>query len=195
MPEMSKEQLYLILGVIFMLIIGCIYGLYGRNAIITKSSPQTSSDAPSLKIRQNKAQIWVHVSGAVLNEGIFSLEQGDRVFDVLKMAKVLPNADLDGINLAEPLTDGEKIFIKDKWLNAAMQENEQAGASKAPKVNINTADNKLLDSLPGIGPTTADRIIEYRTDKGRFANIEQLKEVQGISEKKFGQLSKFITVN
>jgi len=196
MPELTKEQLYIILGVIFVLIIGCIYGLYGRKTIITRSSPVASTSAIIPKIQRNNGQIYVDVSGAVCKEGVFRLDQGDRMVDVLKMAVVSPNADLEGLNLAEILSDSQKVVVPFKTASSGPNTTQKAStAKKSLMVNINKADAKELDGLPGIGPTMAQRIVEYRDEKGRFANIEQLKEVQGISDKKFSQLSKHITVN
>jgi competence protein ComEA len=196
MPEITKEQLIIIIGVIIMLLIGCVYGVWENKRIITQSSPQTSISIKCPKIRQNDVKIWVHVSGAVINEGVYRLYAGDRVFDVLKMSKVSDQADLNGINLAESLSDGQKVFIPYKGVQGSNTGDTQIkGSSNTIKVNINSADLQKFDSLPGVGAVMAGRIIEYRSEKGRFSNIEQLKEVPGISEKKFEKLRKYVTVN
>jgi competence protein ComEA len=196
MPELTKEQLYIMLGIIAVLLIGAVYGLYQKKTIITQSSPQPSIIENKPEIVRSTAKIYIHISGAVINEGIFQLSPGDRVVDALKMAKLSQNADIDSLNLAESLKDGQKIVVpKIQMINNFSPNSPKDQPKTGEKVNINTADEKELDSLPGIGAIMAKRIVEYRTEKGRFASIEELKEVQGISEKKFEKLKKYISVN
>lgn len=201
MPELTKEQLYIILGIIVIVLIGCVFGIYNQNAGIKQSSPESSLqpviiDKP-VKTEQNES-IYVHIAGAVINEGVYRLNKGDRLVDLLRLAGVDPYGDLDSINLAEALTDGQKVFISKKAGNISTDPMIDAKVNADKKggiININTADEKQLDSLPGIGATMAKRIVDHRKEKGRFSNIEELKEVQGISQKKFDKLKKQISVN
>ena len=207
MPELSKEQLYIILGVICIILIGCVIGIYNQNSGQKQSSPAcrqawpvsspASAIVPLVASAGQPAQIYVHVSGAVIKEGVYRLNKGDRLIDLIKLSGATVSADLDNINLAEPLTDGQKICVPKKTVNIASNQ-FQATAGKSAKsnkiVNINTADEKGLDSLPGIGPAMAKRIVDYRNEKGKFSNIEELKEVPGISEKKFEKLKSCISV-
>jgi competence protein ComEA len=102
------------------------------------------------------------------------------------------------VNLAELLSDGERVLIPRKHFQIAGS--TAVGSSQIPSifgskmVNINSADEKALDGLPGVGPTTAKRIVEYREKAGRFSSIDELKEVQGISDKKFEKLKDSISV-
>jgi competence protein ComEA len=140
----------------------------------------------------------VHVSGAVNREGLYKLNKGDRLVDLLRLSGVDARADLDGINLAELLSDGQKVIIPKKASNIASgdQAPEKNLSQKGIKiVNINSADEKGFDSLPGIGPVMAKKIVDHRSENGRFSNIEELKEVPGISVKKLEKLKKYISVN
>ena len=115
-----------------------------------------------------------------------------------RVARDLKSADLDSINLAEPLSDGEKIYVPNSvdksrsGSQAALSAKTSVGANS--KVNINIADQKALDDLPSVGPVMAKKIIDHRKEKGRFSNIEELKEVPGISEKKYNSLKDRISV-
>ncbi len=203
MPDISKEQLYIIIGIMVMILIGCVIGVYNQNTSARQLSPQASPTI-QLDIKPKKplqAAIYLHISGAVAREGIYKMEVGDRIIDLLKLSGVLSNADLDSINLAEPLSDGEKIYVPnnvDKPLTGGQSTKAAASAKVSggsnTKININIADEKALDGLPGIGPVMARKIVDYRKDNGRFFDIEDLKNVPGISEKKYDGLKDRITV-
>jgi competence protein ComEA len=203
MPELTKEQLYIILGAIAVVLIGCVVGVFNAYSVSKQSSPETS---PTQIIADNKPKIkstacFVHISGAVIREGVYKLNAGDRIIDLLKLAGAASNADLDSINLAEPLSDGEKVDIPRNSGNSDLNGKTRSFSISPDKsgktdkiVNINTADEKELDSLPGIGPVMAKKIADYRSEKGTFYNIEELKGVPGISEKKFDKLKNLISV-
>jgi len=204
MPDLTKEQLYIILGIIGVVLIGCVIGLYNQNMSIKQSSPDSSLntiivDKPA-KSEINDS-IFVHINGAVGREGVYRLNKGDRLIDLLKLCGAAFDSDLDNVNLAETLTEGQKIYIPKKSLNSLGTDQGRLSTYAAKSlnakktVNINRANEKELDSLPGIGPATAKRIVDHRNEKGMFSSIEELKEVQGISEKKFNNLKGYISVN
>ena len=199
MPDISKEQLYIIMGVMVMILIGCAIGVYNQNAPAKQISPQSSPVVQSGNMPKKPLQtaIYLHISGAVAREGIYKMETGDRMIDLLKLSGVLSNADLDSINLAEPLSDGEKIYVPNNADKPKSGEQSAASAKVSGgsnlKININLADEKSLDELPGIGPVMAKKIVDYRKENGRFYNIEDLKNVPGISEKKYDNLKDRIT--
>ncbi len=200
MPDLTKEQIYIILGIIAVVLIGCVVGVFNSNLASKQSSPETSPPTVLLdnKTKTECASCFVHISGAVAREGVYKLNKGDRIVDLLKLSGVASNADLDSVNLAELLSDGEKVFIPQKASNENLIEQMPLSdklSSKANKiVNINTADEKELDSLPGIGPVMAKKIVDYRSEKGKFFDIEDLKGIPGISEKKFDKLKSLISV-
>jgi len=200
MPDLTKEQLYIILGIITVILTGCVVGIYNQNVSEKRSSPESS---PQTVLIENKVKIqpvscFIHVSGAVEREGLYKMKKGDRLVDLLKLCGVDPAADLDSVNLAEPISDGQKVIIPKKAGNYTVNMQISSSVNKTGKankiVNINAADEKQLDSLPGIGPAMAKKIFDYRSEKGRFSNIEELKEVPGISEKKFEKLKALISV-
>lgn len=200
MPDISKEQLYIIMAVMVMILIGCAIGVYNQNSPTKQTSPLSSPSVQTENKPKKPPQtaIYLHVSGAVAREGIYKMETGDRMIDLLKLSGVLPNADLDSINLAEPLSDGEKIYVpnnmdKSKTGGQSAASSKVSGGSNS-KININLADEKALDELPGVGPVMAKKIVDYRKDNGRFADTEELKNVPGISEKKYDNLKDRITV-
>ena len=133
--------------------------------------------------------IMVDIGGEVNQPMVAVLEEGSRVEDAIKAAGgVTANADLDEINRAAFVEDGEKIFIPSK---AADNEygDESKGSSYAgytdSRININTATSEELQILDGVGPATAEKIIEYRNENGRFKAIEDIKNVSGIGDKTF----------
>jgi len=141
--------------------------------------------------------VVVHIAGAVYKPGVYKLKDGDRVIDSIKKSGgALPKADLNSLNLALKLADGQKIYVP-KIGEIAQQgiaeQLNQTGISSATgeledKVNINTATKEDLDKLPGIGPTLAERIIEFRTKNGPFKSIDDLQNVEGIGEKKLNNI-------
>ena len=184
---------------------------------------QAKEGAEESEETTEKEKIIVHISGAVQNEGIVELESGSRVADAIEKAGGLKeNAYMDEINLAYQLEDGEKIHIptveeqKEKENQESKVENESGTGSDGTtsrssnssinngsqnektsnqtKININTATEQELDSLPGIGPSTAAKILEYRKEKGKFKTIEEIKEVSGIGESKYEKIKDRITV-
>ena len=156
-----------------------------------------------------KGEIIVHIIGEVKKEGIVSLKEGDRVIDAIRKAGgETKNADLSQVNLAYILSDGQKIYIpakNEKIDNFVISSNEaeiidnkgnknSESSNMSSKININTATESQLDTLPGIGPSTATKIIEYRNTNGKFKKIEDIKEVRGIGEAKYEDLKKYITI-
>lgn len=147
-------------------------------------------------------ELAVHVAGAVNRPGVYCFEEGARVIEAVKKAGPLPEADLDSLNLAQPLVDGAKIYVPKQGeasqapgMSSGMGQNSSSYSSQGVKVNINTASVKELDdALPGIGPTLAQRIVEYRELHGPFRSVEDLKNVSGIGERRFEQIKDLVTI-
>jgi len=143
--------------------------------------------APSAVPTATVAPIRVHVSGAVHAPGVYSLPAGSRVQEALEAAGgVAEEADLDRINLAGWANDGQKIHVPAHGESSSPAESQAgssaSGSAWAENVNINTASAEELDSLPGIGPAYAERIIRYRQEQGPFESIDQIMEVRGIGQ-------------
>lgn len=146
---------------------------------------------------ENQAQeLFVHVSGAVKNPGLYKLSLSSRVADAIELAGgALENANLDAINLAKKLNDEEKIYLPllgEDLPPAVATNSSNTNSSNLPKINLNTADHKELTQIPGVGEKTADKIIEYRANSP-FNTIDDLKRVDGIGDKKFESMRDFVT--
>ena len=171
--------------------------------IMVKNETQTEETTDTEKI-------VVHIMGAVKNEGILELNEGARVSDAINSAGGLAeDADMSKINLAYVLEDGVKIRIPSindehteeyittdgvEIVESSSQTTQNGGNSKSGLININTANETELDSLPGIGPSIAAKIINYREENGDFASIEDIKNVNGIGDSKFEELKDLICV-
>lgn len=173
-------------------------GVATTNEFELKHSEQsTDADASASK----QSTVFVHVSGAVSNPGLYELEEGARVADAIAAAGGFSeNALTDSCNLAKILIDGEKITIASASEEGQGDAQEQFAASdgnqpgSAGPININTATAAELESLPGIGNATAQRIIADRQTNGPFSTIEDLTRVSGIGQKKLEALSGLVCV-
>jgi competence protein ComEA len=141
--------------------------------------------------------IVVHITGAVPRPGVYALPQGARVQDGISAAGgFLAEADKSNINLAQLLDDGEKLDIPFIEGGAPIVATPlpQVVATTTELININTASAAELDSLPGIGPTTAQKIIDYRTQNGPFVSTEDIINVSGIGPGTYERIKDLITV-
>ena len=170
---------------------------YNQNAI---------NENASNVFQEETEKIAIHVTGEVKKEGLIYLPLGSRVADAIKEAGgETKNADLSQINLAYQLQDGQKLYIPNKneiiseYIISATGNTESEGSSSnnlkgENKVNINTATQNELDQLPGIGPSIAQRIIDYREENGNFQKIEDVQNVKGIGDAKYEEIKDSITV-
>lgn len=130
------------------------------------------------------AELVVNVIGEVTTPGLVTVTSGARVADAVRLAGGLkPGTDLHHLNLARKLTDGEQIAV------GIPPQAAPAAAAVPPKLNLNAATATELDALPGVGPVTAQRIVDHRTRKGPFASVDQLREVEGIGDSKLAKLA------
>jgi competence protein ComEA len=142
----------------------------------------------------------VSVSGKVHRPGLVEVPDGARVADVLEAAGgALPGTDLSTLNLARRVADGEQVAV---GVPAAPDAAPVAPPGPPPlvpgvpsrKVDLNAATVEQLDALPGVGPVMAQRILEWRNRHGRFTRVEQLREIEGIGERRLAQLREMVTV-
>jgi competence protein ComEA len=154
--------------------------------------------APAIAATPTAAPVRVYVSGAVAAPGVYTLAPKSLVDDALKAAGgAVADADLEKINLALEVRDQQQVHVPRKGEAAPPAPTPGAGGSAAPggkKININTATLAELDTLPKIGPSTAQQIIDYRAKNGPFKKIEDLKNVSGIGDATFAGLKDLITV-
>ena len=210
MQKINKKILFIII-----IISGIIYGVFNyftqnknkenlenisQDIIINNQTENITEE------NNNQEKIVIHITGAICNEGIYELEENSRIADAVKMTGGLKeDADLKQINLAYVLEDGMKINIPSKNENINEDSNNtesyitkenlnSSNNTKISKVNINNATQTELETLPGIGPSTALKIINYRKEKGKFNKIEDIKNVNGIGENKFNKIKEFIKI-
>ncbi len=142
-------------------------------------------------LETDTAQIYVHVAGEVKSPGLYRLDFDARVIDAIAAAGgTLPEADLQAVNLARSINDGEQLIVPAFGEVAA----GTSGAASDGKVNINTADSTTLQTLPRVGPALAERIIEWRESNGPFRGVDDLLAVSGIGEKMLAGLREKVTV-
>lgn len=200
------DRRYLVGAVLLLLLcfgLGYKYGAYTehKKTVLVQRMAAKRDDAP---VRKTIDKGYAYVVGEVQNPGVVEFNSGDRVFQVVDQAKPGPKADLTGVNMAARVNDGDQIMIPRVGQLPANQATAAsinggiglAGSStRGGLLNINTASAEELDGrLPGIGPSLAQRIIEYRSEKGRFNSIEELKEVSGIGDKRFADIKDLICV-
>ncbi len=153
---------------------------------------------------QNVMQVYIHICGAVANPGVYQVASGARIYDLIRMSGGLTKeAAGDYINQARQVSDGERIYIpmKSEVENLTPEEyvkgeqtSDQETKESSSLININTADAQALMTLPGIGQSKADSILDYRTKNGNFKTIEELMNISGIKEGLFSKISPYITV-
>ncbi|MBI2266106.1 MAG: helix-hairpin-helix domain-containing protein [Armatimonadetes bacterium] len=198
-----------------------VYEKRATSVPLTKSRPsQTTPERPS-KPMPDPSRVTIYICGAVKKAGVYALPKGSRILHALKTAGgASQEADLEAINLAHTLEDEEMVVVPRKGENKApprtrkrrrgahtrrvsgspKRTTHRTGSAKAPKpyqsgkVNINTAGLDQLIALPGIGPTLAHRIIEYRKENGPFASVEDLVQVDGIGPKTLGKFRDLVKI-
>lgn len=182
-------------------VVALVLWMRGAPANIAPPASSGAPFAPSAETPAPEGGTVVHVGGAVKRAGIFDLEPGARVADALELAGPRPNADLDALNLAEVVSDGAKIDVprRGETIAAAPGTSTSTGSSTSTEtagtmVNVNTADEALLDTIPEVGPATAQAIIEYRTQIGSFTSVEELIDVTGIGPATLEAMRPFVTV-
>ncbi|ONI76985.1 hypothetical protein ALI144C_33240 [Actinosynnema sp. ALI-1.44] len=155
-----------------------------------ETPPPLPAAATSGGTRPATGRIVVSVVGRVPKPGLITLSEGARVADAVDAAGGASDVDSLALNMARRLTDGEQIYVGVPPPPEAMT----APQAKPAKVDINTATVAQLDGLPGVGAVTAQRIVEWRTEHGLFAAVEQLREIEGIGETRYTKLKDLVTV-
>ncbi|MEK9657441.1 MAG: helix-hairpin-helix domain-containing protein [bacterium] len=144
-----------------------------------KKSPLTENVLTKKKLTHT-----IHIAGAVNKPGVYHINHGKRVMDIIEQAGGLKtNANLDKVNLAAKIKDGKRIFIPFKKHRPLLAKNTSMTYKMSP-ININNATQKIFCTINGIGPKTAQSIIRYRQKHGLFKNVDELQKVKGISLKK-----------
>jgi competence protein ComEA len=166
----------------------------GLPALVTT----TEAAAPASSVAAVPDDLVVAVAGKVRQPGLVRVPPGSRVADAVEAAGgVLPGVDLAGVNLARKVSDGEQVAVgvppaPDSGPSHTTGGEAGATGPAATPLDLNAATVEQLDALPGVGPVTAQRIVDWRTRNGRFATVDQLREVEGIGERRLGQLRELV---
>lgn len=180
------------------LVAGTLFGLF-LAALVWVVTRNPSGQAVMLRPAPTEKPIIVHISGAVPRPGVYALPKGARVQDAVSAAGgFLAEADKESINLAQPLEDGQRLDIPFLEGFSPVLPTPVVERSVSPQdtdlVNINTATSFELETLPGIGPTIAQKIIEYREQNGPFLSTEDIINVPGVGPGTYERIKDLITV-
>jgi competence protein ComEA len=191
----GRTRAYVILCSVVSLIVGGVIGHFTQLRPNTPIVISTPLPDPTPLPTSTPAPIRVHVSGAVGQPDVYELPAGSIVKDAVEAAGgPTDSANLDGVNLAVELHDQQQVYVPRQGETVPMAPaTEDEGAASGP-VNINTATAAELETLPGIGPKTADTIVEYREANGPFETIEDIMDVPGIGEGTFEKIKDRIAV-
>ena len=221
-PQLRKMTVICLLGLVIFAGYALVHDSNEPDLQVSERSAGGSESADSPAVTGDEAQlsdstgtpldgtIFVDIGGAGKTTKMAELPDGSRVDDAIEAAGGLrKEADMTNINRAEFLVDGQKVFIPSYALDEEGNIIESSAAGSVPdngtssatgaidpsgKVNINTADSTQLQTLNGVGPATAQKIIDYRDSSGRFTTIEDLKNVSGIGDKTFEKLKDYICI-
>ncbi len=197
MPMFKKSMVVLVL-LVLAAAGGALYSFSVEDTAVRleeSALPVPSVEAPS-------GEIVVYVSGEVANPGVVRLAEGSRAIDAVNACGgVLPTADMNGINMAQSLKDGMQLIVSERQPAQTQSSVVSSGglateaSAAGGRVNINQADVKGLQALPGIGPAMAQKIVDYRTQNGSFQVPEDIQKVKGIGPAKFEKMKDRITTN
>lgn len=196
----NKKPCIIATALLFIFLFIALYFIGGRgdNKIMLEhggddlNSSKGESETISENLNENEVLV-VDIAGQVVNPAVYILPAGSRLYEAIEMAGGLTEAaDTRNTNLAEFVLDSSKIYIpSEKELELEVT---KALEEKSGLININTADSSQLQRLTGVGPSTAEKIINYRKEYGGFKTIEDIKNVSGIGEKTFEKLKNLIVV-
>ena len=212
----QKQKIYLGVAIVAVICI-IFYYIFENNSEYNydelEEIGEKTENISQSNIETEKEEIVLHITGAVKQEGIVRIEEGARIIDVVEAAGGLQeNADLKNVNLAYVVEDGQKIYIPyiseedigvaeeipfvttNAGENTIIDEGTTSNTGSNLKVNINKATQADLQLLPGIGESTAAKIIEHREKNGKFSSIEEIKNVSGIGDAKYENIKDYISI-
>ena len=201
----SKQKTILI--IVGIIVVG-IFMIYMSSRVNSYSESNLDNIENEIEEQQAASKtIKIHITGAVKKEGVIELEEGARIQDAIdEVGGLTEQADISNVNLAYILQDSQKIYIpkitddEEQIINIENGEEIivdsgfKSEEKNNNKINLNTATRAQLETLSGIGTETAEKIIEYRKNNGKFKSIEDIKNVSGIGEAKFQSIKEYISV-
>lgn len=205
---LKQNKIVIIIGILAIVLIGWnVYNSKEESDVESSTENIVANKENEEKIEEE--MIVIHITGEVKKPGVVRVKEGSRIEDIIEAAGGLTeNADITNINLAYVVEDGVKIKIpavgddelsKESYIIEGMGENFSIAEGNVENhsnslININTASQTELETLPGIGPSIASRIIEYRNQNGKFKTVNDIKNVTGIGNNKFEKIKEFIKV-
>ncbi len=213
LDNLTKKQKIVVIAIAGIVVIGIMYFIYNKNQVKEDINIENEILVNNVITNENNTNddiVIIHITGSVKNPGIVKLKEGSRIEDAIESAGGLTeNADITKVNLAYVVEDGTKIKIPsaseedigDEDIidsksgdNIIIEENAVPSNNSPQTININKATEKEFETLPGIGPSLASKIIEYRNQNGKFESIEDIKNVNGIGDNKYEKIKDLITV-
>lgn len=213
LDNLTKKQKIIVIAIAGIVVIGIMYFIYNKNQAKEDINIENEILVNNVITNENNTNddiVIIHITGSVKNPGIVKLKEGSRIEDAIESAGGLTeNADITKVNLAYVVEDGTKIKIPsaseedigDEDIidsksgdNIIIEENAVPLNNSTQTININKATEKEFETLPGIGPSLASKIIEYRNQNGKFESIEDIKNVNGIGDNKYEKIKDLITV-
>jgi competence protein ComEA len=195
MPEISRSRAlaYACALLVLLVIAGRFLGADGEKAGAAKAQ---GVPAPAVKAEPAPVRrLLVHVAGAVRRPGLYELEEGSRVDDAIQRAGgAKPKGALELVNLAAPVADGQQVLVPLRGEAPIAAQGSGSGAAAVPgtRVHLNSATLEELDTLPGVGPVTAQKILDYRAEHGAFASVDELDAVPGIGPARLAELRELV---
>ena len=192
MPPLDRRTLLLGLAAILLLAAGVTF-MRGRGGAARPPVPiaaaSSTADGAGGVAPAPVAQLVVYVTGAVRRPGVYQLPDGKRIIDAIEKAGgVTAKADAVTVNLAALLVDGEQVLVPEAFSPGAGAAPTGPGPAASGLVHLNSADLVALDALPGVGPATAQRILDWRDQNGGFRTVDDLEQVPGIGPSKLDAL-------
>jgi len=213
LENLSSKQKKIIIIIAIIIISGIIFYVYNSNKIDNSTLEDeilvanNSTEKTKEENTEEKNKIIIHITGAVKIPGIVKLDEGSRIEDAINKAGGLTeDADISRVNLAYVLEDGTKIKIPSNLDVGDLQDDvlsngsgegiieESEKTTQSSSLNINRATEQDLQKLPGIGPSLASKIINYRNENGKFSTVEDIKNVNGIGDSKYENIREYICV-
>jgi competence protein ComEA len=204
MDWVKENKIYIIAGLSVLLFV--LYTSFGKETELTEVNEGESAmlvnqemdteERDKTKVEEEPITMMADIKGAVINPGVYQIEEGGRVIDLIELAGGLePDADTASINFAMHVHDEMAVYVPriGEDVNVVLPAQSAESAGKGT-VNLNSAQSSELQTLPGIGPAKAEAIIEHRETNGPFKSIDDLKEISGIGDKTFEKLKDQISV-
>jgi len=198
---MKKNYKTIGIGVVLIIVVGYLLICYinGGSKSLNKNNNESifveGEDEDEGTIEIKNKEIVVEIKGEIIKPNIYWMKEESIIGDLIKEAGGLTEkADLSGINRAELLKNHQSIVIPSIEAESGVTSNTKSGVNKDGKININTATEAELDTLPGIGPARAADIITYREESGGFKSIEDIKNIKGIGDASFEKMKEKITI-